>query len=104
MIEKLDAILYKLEEIKKVNIILCQTMQQIQVSLNEIYRGMNEQQTMLSSISESLGRGIGIIEENLAANKLMKEITESNLYDIMELGNYRNFVMKQERLNQGHWY
>ncbi len=104
IINRLDRIIYTIDELKAMNILLYQAVQQTNIAIAEVHRGINEQNERLGALEQSFGLGIGLLEQNVEASKLLSEITDTNLKNIEELVQYQNFVIKQQRLKEGYWY
>lgn len=104
IIEKLDMVLSKLDEIKGTNIMLYRAMQNVSYNLDRVYEGISTYQRTIEGIGRDLGKSIGSLEKNMAASNLLLEINNSNLQQLKEYEEYQNFAVRQSRLNEGHWY
>jgi len=100
VIDRLDKVLYKMDEIRNTNIRLYQAIQRVGMSVNQVHQGISEQ---LRTLEAQFGDSIGLLEKNAEATRTLAEISETNSRNLAELAEYQNFATKQQRLSEGHW-
>lgn len=103
VINKFDIALAKMNQMQRTNIMLYEAVKNVNASIDKIHQGVYAQNEVLGRLDSSMGKSIGLLEQNAEATRLLTEIAKDNSKCMNEYVQYQNFATKQKRMEEGHW-